>query len=202
MVFLSQDLTKVLDDKLFLAHGVRYILRLDGTALLSLDDLLDEGAYVCSSGETLKLLDYQSIKQRYGQLTVPGHNDPLKRRSMAEPRSSRGLFLICFGTDDFHFGAKIDQDLFFIGILISFFSASENAGHQCTETSLRVPERAKAETVDATAAGRTLRAVLHACPGWNNQILQSFTGSNKENFRRGTRRGEKFFSFFNLSIIF
>ncbi|OWA54053.1 hypothetical protein BV898_18475 [Hypsibius exemplaris] len=83
------DLTKVLDDKLFLAHGVRFLLKLDGSAVNSLDDLVDEGVYVCSSVETLKRLDYLSIKQRYCHLNLSPNNDPLKRRSLAEPRSSR-----------------------------------------------------------------------------------------------------------------
>ncbi|OQV22122.1 Serine/threonine-protein kinase DCLK1 [Hypsibius exemplaris] len=86
---LMKDLTKVLDDKLFLAHGVRFILKMDGSVVTSLDEMADEESFICSSVETLKKLDYQSIKQRHQHLNVLSHNDPSKRRSMAEPRSSR-----------------------------------------------------------------------------------------------------------------
>lgn len=83
---LMKDLTRLLDDKIFMPHGVRFIMDMEGTAVTSLDHLLDGQSYVCSSTETLKRLDYLSIKP---SLQLP-NEDILKRRSYAEPRSSRG----------------------------------------------------------------------------------------------------------------
>ena len=84
---LMKDLTRLLGDKIFMPHGVRFVISMDGTAVTTLDSLQDGQSYVCSSTDTLKRLDYISIESSLQR----SNEDVLKRRSLAEPRSSRGI---------------------------------------------------------------------------------------------------------------
>lgn len=84
-------LSKLLEDTIFLTNGVRYVFTVGGNMVCSLDAVLEEQAFVCSSGESFKQMDYCSLKSRPSCHNLAREN-ALKRRSLAEPtsRSSRG----------------------------------------------------------------------------------------------------------------
>ncbi|XP_055345460.1 serine/threonine-protein kinase DCLK1-like isoform X2 [Paramacrobiotus metropolitanus] len=92
---LLLQLSRQLADSIFLAKGARFLLAMDGSPVLSLEQLLDGHCYVCSSGSALKKLDYLAIRPR-GRVplalngvgkTAAQEEAILKRRSLAEPAS-------------------------------------------------------------------------------------------------------------------
>lgn len=55
---LLADLTRLLDHSIHLTAGVRHVFGLDGTRILTLDQICEAGEYVVSSSETFKRLEY------------------------------------------------------------------------------------------------------------------------------------------------
>ncbi|CAJ0943038.1 unnamed protein product, partial [Mesorhabditis belari] len=69
--FLMDDLTAAMGISAALPNGVRVIFMLDGkTRISSVEQFVDGEAYVCSSNEFFKPLDYASVREPYWQRTT------------------------------------------------------------------------------------------------------------------------------------
>lgn len=88
---LLEDLTRVLVDKVNLPKGVRYIFNIDGKEkILSLDQLVENECYVCSSNDHFIKLDYlKNEKPQWSVTKKLDDSQPLKWEADGTSRESR-----------------------------------------------------------------------------------------------------------------